>query len=363
MAFVKRNRRVFTLLALSACVPPTGWRPRIIPADRGDRQALITALSSSVAWLAAQPLTAMQKMGGHDVPVSDSLRALSALLSYLQGEPSDAALTRYVAEHFEPMLASERVLFTGYYEPELEASLTKQPGYEAPIFAKPPDLVELSLGDFSSKLQGERITGRVQGNTFLPYFTREELTKRIDQMPVLAWAKDPVDVFFAEVQGSATLRLPDGSAKRIGFAGKSGRPYRSVGALLIKEQQIRKEEMSMQAIRAWLAAHPLEVPRVLDFNESSVFFRFLDGEPLGALSVPVTAERSIAVDLSVYPRGALAFVTFSDVQSLVLVHDTGGAIKGPNRVDVFFGRGARAAEIAGHLQETGSLWILVPRQE
>jgi membrane-bound lytic murein transglycosylase A len=178
-----------------------------------------------------------------------------------------------------------------------------------------------------------------------------------------------------EVQGSGTLRLPDGTERRIGYAGSNGRPYRSIGSLLIQEGVIPRETMSMQALRAWLAANGPQCDRVLDFNESYVFFHFLEGSAVGSLGRPVTPGRSIATDSKLFPRGALAFlqterpvalpdgtVQWQPLSRFVLNQDTGGAIKGAGRVDVFWGRGPEAELAAGLMKQKGRLVFLVPRR-
>ena len=184
-----------------------------------------------------------------------------------------------------------------------------------------------------------------------------------------------MDFFFLEVQGSGSLRLPDGGRRRIGWAGGNGRPYRSIGKLLIDEGVIPREQMSMQALRSWLAANPQEIERVLDYNESMVFFRYLDGAPKGSLGLEVMAERSIATDHKLLPSGALAFlqttiptraedgstVSGGPLGRFVLNQDTGGAIRGADRADFYWGPGELAAERAGLMKQRGQLVFLVPK--
>jgi membrane-bound lytic murein transglycosylase A len=245
-----------------------------------------------------------------------------------------------------------------------------------PIFGVPDDLIEVALETFDPRWRGERLAGRREGRRLVPYWTRAEIDAgRLDGRGLeLAWARDPVDVFFLEIQGSGTLRLPDGREVRIGHAASNGRPYRAIGRLLIDEREMVPEAVSMQSLRAWLAAHPAERARVLHYNESYVFFRRLDGPPLGNLGVPVTPGRSIATDARLFPSGALAFIRaeqpvrapdgridWRPLARFVLNQDTGGAIRGPGRVDLFWGRGEQAELAAGLMKQPGQLYFLVPR--
>jgi membrane-bound lytic murein transglycosylase A len=268
------------------------------------------------------------------------------------------------------------VLYTGYYEPVIEASLTRDATYASPIHAAPQDLIEVPLEPFSDRFKGEKVFGRIEGKRLVPYFSRSEIVggKLAGKGLELAWAKDPVALFFLQIQGSGTLLLPDGTERRIGYAGANGRPYRSIGARLIEQGFITREAMSMQALRAWLAANPAQRDALLDYNESYVFFRYLDTAPVGSLGRPVTPGRSIATDSRLFPHGALAFIeteqpvgtvetgiTWKPLTRFMLNQDTGGAIRGPGRVDIFWGRGPNAELSAGLMKQKGRLFFLVPR--
>jgi membrane-bound lytic murein transglycosylase A len=210
----------------------------------------------------------------------------------------------------------------------------------------------------------------------VPYYSRAEIDRegvlrgRGDE---IAWARNPVDIFFLQIQGSGILRLPDGRRLQIGYAGQNGLPYRSIGRLLIESGKIPRAEMSMQRLRGYLAEHPEERDAIMDYNESYVFFRFLSGGPLGSLEVPVTPGRSIATDSRLFPKGAPVLlyserpVLSSDGKlrgwtpflRLVLNQDTGGAIQGPQRVDLFFGAESRAEAEAGFMNSPGKLFFLM----
>jgi membrane-bound lytic murein transglycosylase A len=369
--------------------------------------SLRAAVDESLAYLATRPAGSTQVFGPRVVPVAEQRAALERLRARLVPGLTPEALEAAVREDFEVLEAAgaedRTVLFTGYYEPTLAASLTPREGYGTPILGPPADAVEVPLAPFADKLKeerlkGERLVGRLEGKRLVPYWTRADIAagKLAGRGLELAWAADPVDLFFAEVQGSATLLLPDGSEKRIGYAGSNGHLYRSIGSLLIREGALAKEAVSMQTLRAWLAAHPGEQQRVLEHNASYVFFRFLEGGALGALGRPVTPGRSIATDLRLFPRGALAFlqterpvaappagagpggdaapdaapdagtpsppgVSWRPLTRFVLNQDTGGAIRGAGRVDVFWGRGPEAALAAGMMKQPGRLFFLVPR--
>jgi membrane-bound lytic murein transglycosylase A len=355
--------------------------------DDGEPAALRTAISESLVWLRTRPADERLVFGKREVGAAELVAALERLRSRITDGLPPAELTARVLEDFEPLEAAGgddgTVLFTGYYEPAIEGSLTKTAEYSVPIHGPPDDMIEVPLGPYAERfkpyaeqLKSERVFGRLEGKKVVPYWSRAEIRggKLAGKAPEIAWAKDPVALFFVEVQGSATLLLPDGSERRIGYAGSNGRLYRSIGSLLIQESIIPKESMSMQALRTWLAANPAQCHRVLDFNESYVFFRFLQSAAVGSLGRPVTPGRSIATDTRLFPRGALAFihterplamsdgtVQWQPLSRFMLNQDTGGAIRGAGRVDVFWGRGPDAELAAGLMKQKGRLFFLVPR--
>ncbi len=349
--------------------------------DDGAPAALRAAIAESLVWLGTRPADERFVFGRREVTAAELRAALERLHGRITENLSSVELMARVLEDFEPLESAGgedgQVLFTGYYEPEIEASLTRTDEYTVPIYGLPGDLIEVPLEPFAERFKAERVFGRLEGRRLVPYWTRSEIRggKLGGQGLELAWAKDPVALFFVEVQGSGTLRLPDGGERRIGYAASNGRPYRSIGSLLIQEGAIAREAMSMQALRAWLAANPPQRNRVLDFNESYVFFRFLDSAAVGSLGRPVTPGRSIATDARLFPKGALAFihterpvrladgtVEWRPLSRFVLNQDTGGAIKGAGRVDVFWGRGPEAELSAGMMKQKGRLLFLVPRQ-
>jgi len=267
------------------------------------------------------------------------------------------------------------VLFTGYYEPLLDARPERRPPFDQPVYGVPGDLVTVDLREFGIDDDRARLIGRVEDRRLVPYLVREEIDFGEglgSEVEVLGWVDDPVDVFFLHVQGSGTLVFADGSRIRAGYATTNGRPYRSIGKLLIDDGLVSREDMSMQAIRGYLEDHPEELQRVLGFNPSYVFFRALpsQGGPLGCYGEPVTGGRSIATDRGLFPAPIMAWVRATiptvdggeeAIARFVLNQDTGGSIRGPGRVDLFMGQGDEAGEIAGRTKHIGELYFLIPK--
>ncbi len=280
---------------------------------------------------------------------------------------------------FVPFKATDRGrdegLFTGYYEPLLHGALAASARYATPLYGRPDDLVTVELGAFDDELKGKRIAGRVVGGKLRLYESRAEITAgALDgRARPIAWVDDPVDAFFLHVQGSGRVQLDDGGMLRVGYAAANGRDYVSIGRVLIERGALSREEVSLQTIRAWLAAHPDEARQLLDQNPSFVFFRKLEGDgPIGAQGVALTAMRSLAIDRKFLPLGAPVWldITVPDadpaapdrpLRRLLVAQDTGGAIKGPLRGDVFWGFGADAESIAGRMKHRGRLYLLLPR--
>jgi membrane-bound lytic murein transglycosylase A len=254
-----------------------------------------------------------------------------------------------------------RAFMTGYYEPEIEGSRTPQPGY-VPIYRAPSDLVRCTKPD------GTTGRGRIdQTGTCVLYYTRAEIEdgalagKGLE----LAWAKDPVDLFFVEIQGSGRIRFEDGSVMRLAYANQNGREYVAIGRLLRDRGILPAGGANMQAIRDWIRANPDQGRELMRENLSYIFFKELVGPgPPGALNVPVTPRATVAADPNYVPLGAPIYIHHADrreVDGLWVAQDVGGAIKGPNRFDTFWGSGAEAATIAGGMSANGQSLILVPK--
>jgi membrane-bound lytic murein transglycosylase A len=260
---------------------------------------------------------------------------------------------------------------TGYYEPVLEGSRSRSERYPQPVYGLPEDLVVVDLAEQYPELRGMRLRGRLNGRKLQPYFTRGEIAAGGGgfSAPVIAWVADPVELFFLQIQGSGQIQLESGERIRVGFADQNGHPYRSLGRYLVESGELTLEQASMQGIKAWAIANPQRLQDALNQNASYVFFReqpALAG-PSGALGVPLEAGYSIAVDPKFVPLGAPVFLDTTyplspqPLQRLVMAQDTGGAIRGAVRADLFWGSGAEAGALAGRMRQPGRLWVLWPR--
>jgi membrane-bound lytic murein transglycosylase A len=267
-------------------------------------------------------------------------------------------------------------LFTGYYEPLLFGSREPNGPYRIPLHAPPDDLIRVDLGRFDPELEGRSIRGRIEQRDFVPYHSRTEIDRGAleGKETELLWVNDQIAKFFLQIQGSGQVRLDDGSVVRVGYAEQNGLPYRAIGRDLIEIGALTKEEVSLQSIRAWLLEHPERAPEIMARNQSYIFFQE-NGElgpdegPLGAQGVPLTAGRSLAVDPRHVPLGAPLWLETTapwpdgerPFHRLMIAQDTGGAIKGGVRGDVFWGAGEQAEFLAGHMKNEGRFFLLVPR--
>ena len=262
-------------------------------------------------------------------------------------------------------------LFTGYFEPVLKGSLIKSENFSIPIYPRPPDLVLVSLGDWRKSMKGKRIAGKLVGARLKPYFSRKDIREGalISTTKPIIWLSSDIDAFFLHIQGSGKIKLPDGSQVRIGYAGHNGHNYFPIGRHLKKIGAISSAEMSLQKIKSWLIQNPKQKNLVMDLNPSYIFFRRVaSGGPIGAQGLALTPGRSLAVDRKFFPLGMLLWLDadYSDeeglrLQRMMVAQDTGGAIKGPIRGDVFWGSGEKALELAGPMKAEGNLFILIPK--
>ncbi len=286
--------------------------------------------------------------------------------------PGDAAARGFFESNFTPYLAGNNEdhdgLFTGYYEPLLNGARRPGGAYTTPILKRPADLVMVDLGRFRPAWKDERIAGRVQSGSLVPYASRAEIVRgALDaQHLALFWVDDPVAAFFLQVQGSGRIKLPDGSTVRLGYDGQNGQTYVAIGKLLVDRGVLTVDKVSLQSIRAWIAAHPAEGAALMDDNPSYVFFRELAGDgPLGSEGVVLTPGRSLAVDRNFVPLGVPVFIDVTDsggpLRRLMVAQDTGGAIAGPVRGDVFWGFGPDAEARAGTMRARGRDYLLLPK--
>jgi len=282
--------------------------------------------------------------------------------------------TRFVARPLIAESGSSEGLITGYYEPLLYGSRKRTNIFRYAVYRRPDDLLVIDLGNLYEDLKGKRVRGRLKGKRrVVPYFSREEIENGKNPLKgkELAWVSDPVGLFFLHIQGSGRIRYQDGSEIAVGYSDQNGHPYFAIGRRLIDDGDIKEEEMSMQAIRDWLQNNPDEAVELLNSNPSYVFFVERDKEktgPFGTLGVALTPERSIAVDRKVVRLGLPVWLdtTLPDSEKeipyrrLVFAQDTGGAINGTVRADLFWGNGLRAEENAGRMRQPGLLYVLVP---
>ncbi|MFC1876289.1 murein transglycosylase A [Thermodesulfobacteriota bacterium] len=341
------------------------------------------SIEQSLAYLRRVPADREFSFGKELFTAAHLIASHELFLTFLHKNPSQKELNRFIASNYMvyQSVGSNRkreVLFTGYYEPTILGSLIPTEDYRVPAYATPSDLIAIDLSLFSERFSGEKIVGRYAGNTVLPYYERKEicaLENFSETSETIAWLKDPVDLFFLQIQGSGRVLLPDGDQINLHYHATNGHPYRSIGKLLIDEGKIAKEEMSMQKIRSYLHANPHEMDRILNHNPSYVFFKLEEEGPLGYLQVPLTAERSLALDRRIFPPAAIVYIetsrpvidpegqikTWEALKGFVLNQDTGGAIRGPGRADLFWGNGPHAELAAGHMQHTGAFYFLVQK--
>ncbi len=321
------------------------------------------------------------KLGKHDIyGTADDWRLACDAADDLSesSDPEDAR--RFFEAWFQPFVitsdGNEEGLFTGYYEPLLEGSKSRNGAYEVPLHLPPEDLLKIDLGKFDPDLEGRSIRGRIEGQEFIPYHSRDDITQGAlaERDLELVWVDDEIEKFFLQIQGSGQVRLDDGTVIRVGYADQNGLPYRAIGRDLIEIGALTTENVSLQSIRQWLKENPDRAREIMSRNKSYIFFREnteLNSEdgPLGAQNVPLTAGRSLAVDPRHVPLGSPIWLDTTapwpsgerPLRRLMIAQDTGGAIKGAVRGDVFWGAGERAEGIAGYMKSKGRYFVFVPR--
>lgn len=343
-----------------------------------DPRAALSAFARSCGALSQKPPGAPMGGIGYAGQVGDWLAACHALPS---GNTSAAAARRFFESWAQPVAIGagddRDGTFTGYYEAQIAASRTQHGAYQTPVYATPDNLVQVDVGAFLDDLQGRRFTGCVDGHTLVKCPDRAQIDAQgIRQAKVLFYASDPVSVFFLHIQGSGRVRFDDGSWARVNYDSQNGQPYTAIGKTLI-DMGVPRDGMSMQVIRKWLKDHPQDAQRVMETDKSYIFFREAPitdpgAGPIGSEGVPLTAVASLAVDMKLHPLGAPMFVAATRPDAdpsrgahpfhrLMVAQDSGGAIKGAVRGDVFWGFGADAASIAGRMKAAGQLYVLLPK--
>ncbi|WP_371868542.1 murein transglycosylase A [Telluria aromaticivorans] len=288
-----------------------------------------------------------------------------------------AAVRRFFETWFVPNLVrssdgADTGLITGYYEAMLYGSRKRGGAFQTPLYRVPPDLLTVDLGSVYPQLKNMRLRGRLSGKTVLPYNTRAEIARAPLAGKELLWVNDPVESFFLEVQGSGRVQLDTGETVRVAYADQNGHPYKTIGRWLVEQGELTAEQSTAQGIRAWIAANPGRRQELFNVNPSYIFFReekLPDPSlgPKGALGVPLTPGRSVAIDPTLLPLGAPLFLATTEaaseapMQRLMMAQDTGGAIRGAVRADFFYGFGPDAMDRAGKMKQRGTIWVLLPR--
>ncbi len=351
--------------------------------DDMDRESLSLAVRRSLEYLDRLNPGTIFHYGSDDFTLRQVRESQEAFLDLLSKGLDADQLSKEIRKKFRVYRAAGRagdgrVLFTGYYEPIYEGNLARDETFRYPLYRQPDDLTRIDLSLFSEKFKGENIVARIEGKKVLPYYSRDQIeTQRALEGKALeiAWLKDPLDVAFLHIQGSGKLKLPGGKDLLVQYQASNGRPYRSIGRYMIEKGFLPREKMSMQAIRKYLTENPEVLDEVLNYNPSYVFFRQVENGPLGSLGVLLTPGRSVALDSKIFPKGALGFIScqkplvndqgdiigWTKFSRFVLNQDSGGAIKGAGRADIFWGSGPYAELAAGHLQHEGDLYILIKK--
>ncbi len=383
------------ILSLFACAKPPVTRPEmaleplswwrsVTPQDDMAFRDIAAAARQSLAYYQKLPPDTAFSIGPVKVTAIDMTVTLQNFLLIVENTSiTDEQKVKQIRKEFDfyQSVGSDgwgKVLFTGYYEPMLSCRVNSDDVYKYPLYKKPDDIIEIDLTLFGNDFPRNKLSARIEGRKVLPYYSREE----IDQKKALngrslemLWCNDFVDIYFLQIQGSGKVDLGDGNIVSILYDGQNGRQYKSLGRSLIDKGAIARENMSMPAIKEYLRAHSDEVVPLLNQNPSYVFFRMDMGPSIGNISVPLTPGRSIATDSKLMPKGGLAFIEtekpviengaikeWLPFARFVLNQDTGGAIKGPGRVDLFWGQGAEAELSAGYMQQEGKLYFLLRKK-
>ena len=278
-------------------------------------EGLEQSISQSIAYLRKAPVSREFEFGPDRYTAGHLLLSLQHFQSFIRSQPAEAELQNYIRAFYRVYQSVGRdqkgeVLYTGYYEPYLKGCSSMTPDCRYPVYGRPEDLLTIDLGAFAEKYKGEKLIGRVQDGAAVPYHDRRDIDEAgalLGKAKPLAWVSDPVELFFLHIQGSGRVVLENGQVLAIGYDSSNGRPYRSIGQLLIEEGKISREDMSMQRIRDYLNQNPAEIRRILNHNPSYIFFKLTPDGPLGSLNVKLTPGRSLALDQKAFSAGRANF--------------------------------------------------------
>jgi len=350
--------------------------------DDLDFDSLGESISGSIAYYKKLPFEKRFSFGKDTFTAAHLVRSLELFLSFIEKKPSQKALIAFIDLHYNVYTFMQNsqvktVLFTGYYEPLLYGSVKQTDIYRYPVYSRPDDLV---TSGSSAKGNKTAEIGRKDGNTVVPYYTRQQIEEKgiagINALPI-AWVNDPVALFFLQIQGSGKISLQSGDLINVHYQISNGHPYKSIGKYLIDKKKLSKETVSMQSIREYLNTHPDEVNEIFNYNPRYIFFETVEKGPVGCFNIELTPGRSVALDRRMAPAGALVFIQgqkpevtkdgkiskWAAFSRFMLNQDTGSAIKGPGRADIFWGTGPYAELAAGYMKHPGQLYYLVLKPE
>lgn len=371
----------FALILLAAACSPVPPKPEPTPPAKppvGPETALYqeAGYETLPGWPQASLLPSLRAfLAGCGRPPTPLLVACE--LAALVPAGDEAAARQFFESQFTPYAlrsstAGDTGMLTGYYEPIIDGARMRDAEHRFPVHGVPDDLITVDLSSVNPDLRNMRLRGRLEGRRLVPYYSRAEIESRDVPAEVIAWTRDPVELFFLQIQGSGQIRLPDGARIRIGFADVNGHPYRSLGRYLVERGEMTLDQASMQNIKAWAEQNPHKLRDALNANPSYVFFRELknlsaDEGPIGAMNVPLTAGYSLAVDRRFVPLGAPVYVSTTyplspePLERLMTAQDVGGAIRGVVRGDFYWGSGPDAGTMAGRMRNPVRMWLLWPR--
>jgi membrane-bound lytic murein transglycosylase A len=352
--------------------------------DDLDQQGLEQAVIQSLTYWKNRSGDKKFVLGSQEISKEDFLQSLTLFLEIIKENPNKDSRLKQIKTQFHLYRAVKNkeplpLLVTGYYEPTLQGSRNPTARFRYPVYGLPNDLFFIDLGKFSKKYQSQKLMARIEDNQVIPYYTRREIDlegRLAGKNLEILWVDDPLKLFFLHIQGSGQVLLEDGSTVKLGYEGTNGHPYYAIGRELIRKGVVKPEEISLQSIYTYLINHPEEQTALLNLNPSYIFFQEVEGGPFGSLGLPLTPNRSAAADYKIFPPGGVAWLegwkpqldNRNQIRSWVpfgrwvCLQDSGGAIKGPSRLDLFWGSGEEAEIAAGHLRHPGSIFILLKKE-